>query len=53
MMTATTRVIRCSFFLPTSPSLERRSSAGIATPSSCMMMDALMYGVMDMANSVE
>lgn len=40
------------FFLPSSPCLESLSSAGIPTVKSWMMMDALMYGPIPMANSV-
>ena len=39
------------FFRPVSPSFERRSRAGIAIVSSCMIMELLIYGVMPIANS--
>ena len=55
-MTASTivmmRVMFVSFFLPSSPCLERRSSAGMPTVRSCTIMDALMYGPIPSANSV-
>ena len=40
------------FLLPSSPSRERRSSAGMPTVSSWIMIEALMYGLMPKANSV-
>ncbi len=33
------------FFWPTCPSFCHSSSFGITTPSSCMMIDAVMYGM--------
>ena len=43
-------VICAIFFLPSSPSLDSLSSAGIATHKSCRIMDELIYGVTPMAN---
>ena len=41
------------FFRPSSPpSFWRRSRAGMPMHSSCMIMDELIYGVMDSANTV-
>jgi hypothetical protein len=39
-----------NFFRPSSPSLASFSNLGMTTVKSCMMMDALIYGVILMAN---
>ena len=49
---ATAAVILLSFFCPSSPSSRRRSRGGSAYVRSCMMMDALMYGVIESENTV-
>ena len=43
----TKRVIVWIFFCPSLPSFAIRSSAGIAIVNSCIMIEALIYGVIE------
>ena len=45
------RVYLVITFWPCSPSLASSSSLGITTVSSCMMIDAVMYGMIPSANT--
>ena len=49
--TVTYLVMEAIFFCPSS-SFASLSRGGIATQRSCMMIDELMYGVIDRANRV-
>ena len=43
------RVYWLTFFWPASPSFMSASSLGMTIVSNCMMMDAVMYGMIPMA----
>ncbi len=47
----TYRVVWLIFFCPDSPSLDQASSFGITTWRSCMMIEAVMYGMMPSAKT--